>query len=595
MGSSARGLSYGLAKNLTWKASQNFGNLPQLDTALLTVTLSAANAASTITNPTICYACNNSTGVPNTQNFTFLGFSPVQEGPTLPSYNYVTGITPCGYLEQSRPDVEWWADSTTVEILLNGNAQATRLEVNGQEILSICPDTITGTAQAGGASSITLQSGASSTSGIYNQQVVYITGGTGIGQINTITAYNGSTLVATMQQAWNIPPDSSSTYRVVPAGHYNAPFASPPADGNNYYLLLKFSGPNSRSMKKYRIENGADFSGVRVDSSGVVIPAPPSYGMTCFIVGDSFGEPTGTPNVNDGWVGRFCRIMGWTFWHDCVGGTGLINNNAANYRCNYWQRTVPPVNAWAISRRYITANGTFTITQGSTTTGSIATNASPATVQTAVTAAFGSGAFNVVGLNSGWVLIGQGASSSITTAMTIAVSGATGTMSCTQWLGDIAPYVPKDGAGNLLPFVIVIQGSVNDESQSGFSASYVQSYMQALAAAFPQAYIFLTGLLGNYGPLTTAALTVQQYLQQGAVGLPLVNGQTPFLATFNDSTGVGMLNGSTNITTQSGLAGINTDAFVWSDGTHPTFYGHRAHAQYLAYLIQLILQNGRTD
>lgn len=72
----------------------------------------------------------------------------------------------------------------------------------------------TGTAQAGGASSITLAAGASATDNIYNYQRIDITDGTGIGQSAIITDYVGSTKVATVDYAWNVTPDNTSVYRV---------------------------------------------------------------------------------------------------------------------------------------------------------------------------------------------------------------------------------------------------------------------------------------------------------------------------------------------------------------------------------------------
>lgn len=72
----------------------------------------------------------------------------------------------------------------------------------------------TGTAQAGGASTITLASGASSTNSFYNNCAVTITGGTGSGQVRNVSGYVGSTKVATVDVAWDTPPDATSTYRV---------------------------------------------------------------------------------------------------------------------------------------------------------------------------------------------------------------------------------------------------------------------------------------------------------------------------------------------------------------------------------------------
>jgi hypothetical protein len=71
-----------------------------------------------------------------------------------------------------------------------------------------------GAAQAGGASTITLKSTASSTDDIYNGMYVTITSGPGAGQIRIIEDYVGSTKVATITPAWTTQPTSSSNYEI---------------------------------------------------------------------------------------------------------------------------------------------------------------------------------------------------------------------------------------------------------------------------------------------------------------------------------------------------------------------------------------------
>jgi len=75
-----------------------------------------------------------------------------------------------------------------------------------------------GFAQAGGASTITLTSFSSATDDVYVGETVWISGGTGFGQERVITAYNGTTKVATVDRAWTTNPDSTSTYEVYPFG-----------------------------------------------------------------------------------------------------------------------------------------------------------------------------------------------------------------------------------------------------------------------------------------------------------------------------------------------------------------------------------------
>lgn len=76
-----------------------------------------------------------------------------------------------------------------------------------------------GTAQAGGATTITLAATASPTNSVYIGSFVSILSGTGSGQTKTVTAYVGATQVATVDSAWGVNPDSTSAYAVIPAGN----------------------------------------------------------------------------------------------------------------------------------------------------------------------------------------------------------------------------------------------------------------------------------------------------------------------------------------------------------------------------------------
>jgi len=72
----------------------------------------------------------------------------------------------------------------------------------------------TGTAQAGAATTVTLATGASAVDDFYNGMCVEILSGSGVGEEKTITDYNGSTKVATVDTAWTTNPDSASVYVV---------------------------------------------------------------------------------------------------------------------------------------------------------------------------------------------------------------------------------------------------------------------------------------------------------------------------------------------------------------------------------------------
>jgi prepilin-type N-terminal cleavage/methylation domain-containing protein len=69
-----------------------------------------------------------------------------------------------------------------------------------------------GSAQMGSTNSISLSSGASSTSNIYVGLMLHTLAGTGSGQFRRITAYNGASNVALVNTDWTIIPDSTTTY-----------------------------------------------------------------------------------------------------------------------------------------------------------------------------------------------------------------------------------------------------------------------------------------------------------------------------------------------------------------------------------------------
>ncbi len=88
-----------------------------------------------------------------------------------------------------------------------------------------------GTAQAGGASTITLDAGASAVNDFYKNQRCFIDAGTGAGQCEFVASYVGSTKVCTMAAAWATAPDATSHFRLLPMG--TIPGASAPsADAN---------------------------------------------------------------------------------------------------------------------------------------------------------------------------------------------------------------------------------------------------------------------------------------------------------------------------------------------------------------------------
>jgi len=79
---------------------------------------------------------------------------------------------------------------------------------------SVFHNGLTGTAAAGGASTITLPAAAVATDDIYNGATITITGGTGAGQTRVISDYVGATKIATVSVAWATQPNNTSTFTI---------------------------------------------------------------------------------------------------------------------------------------------------------------------------------------------------------------------------------------------------------------------------------------------------------------------------------------------------------------------------------------------
>lgn len=73
---------------------------------------------------------------------------------------------------------------------------------------------VTDTAQAGTATTITLAAASSATDDFFNNLYILTTGGTGSGQTRLITDYVGATKVATVDEAWTVVPDATTTYSI---------------------------------------------------------------------------------------------------------------------------------------------------------------------------------------------------------------------------------------------------------------------------------------------------------------------------------------------------------------------------------------------
>jgi hypothetical protein len=104
---------------------------------------------------------------------------------------------------------------TMVEVQFDADANVSSVSASAITAAAFAPD---GTAQAGASGTITLASGESATNDIHKYKLISIVSGTGTGQCALVTAYNGTTKIATIyclqgtSGAWATTPDSTSTY-----------------------------------------------------------------------------------------------------------------------------------------------------------------------------------------------------------------------------------------------------------------------------------------------------------------------------------------------------------------------------------------------
>ncbi len=101
--------------------------------------------------------------------------------------------------------------------------------------------TESGVAQAGAASSITLAAAESATNNLFKGMIIFIQNGTGAKQARIITAYDGTTKVATVNRPWATNPAVGSGYRIIP---FETIPASEQADA-----VLEASHESGRTLK----------------------------------------------------------------------------------------------------------------------------------------------------------------------------------------------------------------------------------------------------------------------------------------------------------------------------------------------------------
>lgn len=186
-----------------------------------------------------------------------------------PGYIILTGGTGAG---QGRPIVGYNTTTKVCTIMQDFKVvpdnTTTYITVAGGERMH----TNDGTAQAGGVNTITLNSTAASGTDTLKGQLVWICGGTGQDQVGIITAYDGTTKIATMGRDWVVTPDSTSIYILYPVG---------PAMVLDYENTLL--APLTTSQTESAVWNATAASYVAVGSTGEALSAAGAGGSDAWL------------------------------------------------------------------------------------------------------------------------------------------------------------------------------------------------------------------------------------------------------------------------------------------------------------------------
>lgn len=130
------------------------------------------------------------------------------------TYNwYAVTITAGPGIGQTRWIKDY--DGSTRQVTIFGTSFSSHPTSESRFSVDLSVQNVQGNAAAGASTTITLDAFASATNGEYIGQTITITSGVGSGQSRIITAYDGTTKVATISTAWATIPTTTSVYSIV--------------------------------------------------------------------------------------------------------------------------------------------------------------------------------------------------------------------------------------------------------------------------------------------------------------------------------------------------------------------------------------------
>ena len=526
--------------------------------------------------------------------FTFNGAAPSlikQLGTVFPRLNMVSVAN--SNADTNAPGtvyVTFYHTGTMLDVMQYGLSDNAMVYINDTFVARYGQGFGSGTAQGGGASSITLASSSSAVSGYYNEFYVRIAGGTGVlDEVRQVTGYDGSTFIVTVDSAWTMAPDSTTQY-VIQEG--TQPFVLDGLTGSVKYLHFRW---NVSGQRKITIEQGV-FAGV--SSDGSIAPAPLPATTPFMAIGDSFWEGDAQPDNTENLIDIFAAAMNWQTINLGQGGTGFIGTLAT--RLNFQDRIAPPAEAWRV---LLTATGgTFTISlllNGVTsTTPPLAFNTSQTAIQAAlnalanVTSAVGSFVVARGDLGTPLIFVGHGIAGATLSVDGSQLTGGAITI-LGAYLGDVAQNVPTDSAGNALPFFLLVSASGNDTSYTDVQVQSAASYVaRQIVARFPTASTIFVGVFGdcnaNSSLIGTRDVSRNAAIAAAAALLPTINGKVPFVDTY--AAGVGapkIINGLGTVANPQ--PGTNSNLKSITLPGHPTGEGAEFLANWLAPQVKSLM------
>ncbi|HEX3747573.1 MAG TPA: hypothetical protein VHW09_26745 [Bryobacteraceae bacterium] len=475
---------------------------------------------------------------------------------------------------------------------------------------------LTGTSPGTGDTStvITLASGASTTNGAYNQYYVAITAGTDIGDVQPICSYVGSTtLQATLcsGSTFAVTPDSTSVYAIqssargCPSG--NCLRAS--GGGHEDFVYVQFPSIGWHHIKVY----SSQFEGVAIGPNDSLVPEGPQNAVAAIEVGDSFTGCTSGPNSGPCLSTYIATALNAYEINAGSGSTGWASPGTPA-KLNFMERICPPDGSGkgASGASYLYAlkctgggggcGGTYNLSityNGSTqTASSIAVAASSSTIQSDL-----AGLSNVP-LSSDIVVGYNGGVNTPIAVEMYNMPGATLTLDTTNvtayatsfiipYIGEVAPFIPKDSAGRSLPVKLFVEGSGNDLA-GGYTTTQIgnnaTATAQCIAQRFPTALAIYTGAVTVGSPASSTVIANNAALRAASGYLNPINGNSnPYVETYPGGLNSGSFLGGTGTgSVASPTANTNDIEVSFTNSGHPTSNGQMYLGNYLGYLGQQI-------